>query len=236
MYFKINSKNHRVMKAKYILWFLALAVLAVSCIPSLHPLYTEKDLKTDDRLVGTWKEVSREKYDTYTWKVTRKKAARKMSGFLTPASAGLYEEPGQTDSLLNYYHVVSGSRSVEDQAFSLHLVELGGRDFIDLYPTDWDVSHEFLSWHLVEMNVFSRIEITQDTLFVKFLDRETLEGLIRDDRIRITHLDLNGRILITASTGELQEFMRKYGGDPRIYMPADTLVRADSDATFHRKP
>ena len=31
-----------------------LALMAGSCIPSLFPLYTNEDLITDDRIVGTW--------------------------------------------------------------------------------------------------------------------------------------------------------------------------------------
>ncbi len=42
------------MKTRTVILIGMLALLAGSCIPSLFPLYTEKDLVTDDRIVGTW--------------------------------------------------------------------------------------------------------------------------------------------------------------------------------------
>jgi hypothetical protein len=42
------------MRTTLVIAALALAVLLAGCVPSLHPLFTEKDLVYDPVLVGTW--------------------------------------------------------------------------------------------------------------------------------------------------------------------------------------
>ena len=49
------------MKAKIIIWTFLLSLLVSSCIPSLFPLYKNRDLKTNDQLLGQWKEAQEEK-------------------------------------------------------------------------------------------------------------------------------------------------------------------------------
>jgi len=44
------------MRITAIMVALGLAVLMAGCVPSLHPLFTEKDLVYDPALVGTWAE------------------------------------------------------------------------------------------------------------------------------------------------------------------------------------
>ncbi len=43
------------MKTKYLVSALAAAaLLVVGCLPSIHPLFTDKDLVFKKELVGTW--------------------------------------------------------------------------------------------------------------------------------------------------------------------------------------
>ncbi len=55
------------MNIRKMLILIAGLSIIVGCIPSLHPLYTEKDLVFDEALVGTWQDDNQE----CLWKFTK---------------------------------------------------------------------------------------------------------------------------------------------------------------------
>jgi len=205
------------MKAKIIIWTILLSLMVSSCIPSLFPLYKNRDLKTNDLLLGQWKELQDEKY---VWEVSY--PGQPESGEVVIFEDNRwsnFDEAGRT------YRMEGGL--VDKREFAMHLLELDGMDYLNLYPMDWEVEHGFLSWHMVEANIFARAEIGKDTLVIHFFNPDFLEQLIRDNRLKISHVKLDDRILITARTEELQKFVQKFGQDPDAYGDAQILVRAN---------
>ncbi len=206
------------MKAKIIICTFLLGLLLPSCIPSLYPLYKNQDLKTNDLLKGLWKEVQDE---NYTWEISAPKDDSRDFVIFKDTKWSDFDEAGRT------YRLEGGHRREEPGKFALHLVELDGQDYLNFYPMDWELSHDFLNWHMVEANIFSRVEISTDTLFVHFFDPDYMEQLILENRIKISHVKLDERIFITARTEELQKFVKKFGNNPEAYIKTDTLVRAN---------
>ena len=193
---------------------MLVAITVTSCIPSLFPLYKTSDLKTDARLEGTWKELG----DDYTWEVINQ-ARSKENSFFGGNSWSLF------DSLRTYRLRSINVKEDLECRFALHLFSLGGQDYLNYYPVDWEVDHDFLSWHLVETNVFSKVDIRKDTLIVRFFDSAYLEKLITEQKIKISYLKLDNRILLMAPTSELQQFVLKYGRDAGAFIEPDTLLR-----------
>jgi hypothetical protein len=193
---------------------MVVAITVTSCIPSLFPLYKKSDLKTDDRLSGIWQAAG----DDYTWEVMSS-AASKETGLFG------FNRWQQFDSLRTYRLISTRIHDQLESQFAVHLLELNDQDYLNYYPVDWEVDHDFLNWHLVETNIFSKVDIRKDTLIVYFFDTAYLDKLIMGNRIKISHVRLDDRILLTAPTSELQQFVIKYGTDPGAFIKPDTLIR-----------
>ena len=104
---------------------------------------------------------------------------------------------------------IEASDTVE-AVFDLHLLELDGRRYVNFYPGEWDLDHGFLRWHMVEVNNFARITLSQESMSIQYFNPDFLEELIENNRIRIDHLWMDYFLLITAPTEDLQKFVIKY--------------------------
>lgn len=109
--------------------------------------------------------------------------------------------------------------------FVVHMLVLGGQHYLNYYPGDFELDHDFLSWHMVEANNFSKVWITEDSISLAFFDPSYLEELIDENRIKISHIRHDDGILITARTKELQKFVIKYGDEEDAILEPDVLKR-----------
>ena len=189
------------MKAKTIFLIAALAILAGSCIPSLFPLYTQDDLLYDERLVGTW-----DSGDNGVW-IIESLEYHPDRAFFDPT----WTEPDQDSDSLNMRYRLTVKEYVEgdteEAEFLLHLLRLGDQQYVNFYPIDYELHHDFLNWHMVQANNFSKISISGDRLTFRFFDPDYLRQMIEKNRIRISHVWLDDFILLTAPTPELQKFV-----------------------------
>ena len=95
------------------------------CIPSVHPLYTEQDLIFDRLLVGVWDGEDGKE----TWTFTRS---------------------GENAYTLRF---VDGKGKAGQ--FSVHLLKVGDRRFLDLCPADPDLpQNDFYKFHLLPVHSF----------------------------------------------------------------------------------
>jgi len=214
-----NSK----MKLKIILLILAIAGAVFSCIPSLYPLYHKKDLITDEKLDGFFGDpqgggiIDLDSGEYWKFEQLRRETADKLEGDWKSYKSGF-----------TYKLSIMESGIAED--FAVHLLKLGEDLYLDFLPVDFEIRHYFLEMHLAPAHIFAKVELTEEFLVLHFINLEWLQDLIEDDRIRISHLDLNdGRILLTAKTDEIQKFILKYGNDSTTFIDADTLPRLSSD-------
>ncbi len=199
------------MKKTAMIIALILAIMLTGCITSLYPLYTIEDLLTNDFLTGKYGDP--EEPGEY-WEFSPNKHEEQTFSFGTTFN--------------DYSEKAYRLKVVEENAeaeFVAHLVELGGNTFIDFYPVDYELQHDFLSWHLVPTHLFARIDIHEDFFVWQLFDDDWLNDLIEKNKIRISHHKLDYFILLSASTRELQKFITKYGDDPEAYMEADTIYK-----------
>jgi hypothetical protein len=174
----------------------------------------EKDLRNDDGLIGKW-QVGTENGEKDYWNIERVDTANQNGGFFSTWTA---YNTGKT------YRLVAVQDSIE-QEFALHLLELDGIRYLDLYPVNVEVSHGFLAWHMVPTHIFGKIEIYENQLILHFFDQDFFVSLIEQNKIRISHIDMNGRELVTAETDELQKFAKKYADQSQAFQKPDTLPR-----------
>ena len=174
---------------------LILVMLLAGCVPSIHPLYTEDDIVFLPVLLGTWEEE-----DEGTWTFTKK---------------------GDNSYFLQ---MVEDDESAN---FIVHLVSLDDHLFMDFFPGDNDHIEmcAFLSVHYFPVHTFAKVIIDKEKIEIHCLDPGFIEDLLEQNKIRISHEKSDDNIILTASTEELQKFVRKYADDQKAYVSPTVLKK-----------
>lgn len=191
-------RNRRAMAA-VVLMMVGVVVLGAGCIPSLHPLYTEKDLVFDPSIVGVWAEKEGD--------------ASKDSWEFTKARDKGYELVVREEGVAAKFYA--------------HVVNLGAYRFLDTSPAEWTAEggpeHELLSYHLIPGHLFWKMWMKGGVLYLALLDPEWLEEKIDENALGVEYAEVEDMIVLTAKTEELQKFVLKAVEDPRAFMVDEPL-------------
>lgn len=194
---------------------LTTSILASCSVFSLQPLYTENELVFDTHLLGTWTDQ-----DDGIWQFEKTLQENK-----NPIQKfGVNEK--------TYTLIYKDTKDQKSARLFVHLMKLGNRLFLDLYPTDnydKEVSSELLAAHLLPVHTFAKLDIHQDQVAIYPLNGEWLEDLFEQNKIRISHENVpyygfSLRVL-TASTEELQKFVVKYQNEQEAFEEPSMLKR-----------
>jgi hypothetical protein len=211
----LKTNIEQNMKTRLILIMLILIILVVSCIPSLYPLYREKDLIFDSRLLGLFN----------------------TEGFAVEGDTWEFEKldwqaESVTDNDWNKFR--SGKTykmtDIEDgkkAEFAVHLVKLDNNYYLDFLPVKYNIPSVMLDQQLIPAHIFGKIEFVDSNIVMNWFDVEFLTDLIDSNKIKISHKMLENSILLTANTEELQKFVKKYGNNPLAFIDQnpDTMYR-----------
>ncbi|MEK7404375.1 MAG: hypothetical protein AAB225_04645 [Acidobacteriota bacterium] len=116
---------------------------------------------------------------------------------------------------VNAYELVCTEEGKVTGRLDARLVRLGKHLFLDLYPKDVDESFT------VPAHVFVKVRIEGDVLHVAILDPGWLRDALAQGKVRIPHVRLKpDDVLLTASTAELQGFVREHAEDEKAFPPA----------------
>ena len=205
-------------KVSIIFGFAFLIIFLSGCLTTLHPIFTEKDLAYDPKLIGTWN-IEREGNKE---RVIISNLATENSVEL-PGNISDIKEKGY---LISYQH--EDSRNPE--RYIAFLARIGKYLYFDYYPAykkeDQKID-EFYEAHFVKMHTSYRVEILNGGNFeLSQLDGSYVKSLIDQKKIRISHeTAADGNIVITASTSELQQYLIKYGDEPEAYESKKTIFK-----------
>lgn len=174
------------MKTKKFLFYL-LAALLGSCIPSLHPLYTDKELLFKENLIGTWTEED---------------------------SQWVFEEGSEPNS---YDLAVTDNEGKGE--FTAHLVKIDNMLFLDLFPEEPDLegANDFYKSHLLPVHTFIKVEQIEPILKMRMMDPEEMGDMLENDPNLIKHEIVEDRVVLTASTNQLQKFMKEHANDEGLF-------------------
>jgi hypothetical protein len=200
------------MKKRNLFLTVAAAMVLAGCfVPSVNPLYTDKDLVYDPALLGTWGEPKDEERYIFT------RAGEKAYTWIVKEKDGSSE-------------------------FDVCLLQLGEHRFMDALLVRMKGEWKGSNFGRVGMvarpaHLFFKVELTNATLRLGGLHPEWLGKLLKQQPALIAHEwvkepDANDepRVLLTASTAELQKFMLKYVGDTNVFMTADPLPKLEAAA------
>lgn len=138
------------------------------------------------------------------------------------ALVGTWVEPDSKDM---WIFMRSGDRSYEliylekgnPAKFEAHLGKLGDATFLDLYPHMPETSNDLQKGHLLAVHTISRVWIGSDTLQIVMLDHAWLKKILERDSEKVKHERVGDQIVLTASTEELQKFVKRYADDPEAF-------------------
>jgi len=188
-------------RSKLIILVLALTAMSSCLVSSLHPFYKEKDKKFDNDMLGTWIDE-----DSGIWTI--------LPNMLTEG----FMEPEVHDSSYRItYYEDENSKSI----LTTTLFQLNGVNYVDFTP-DPNEDHstsDMATFHHVPVHTLARVQYCKDSILLYWFGDEWLNELFEQNRIRIKHETVSGllydRQLLTASTDELQKFIKKYANDPK---------------------
>jgi len=192
------------MKTRNILIAGIVTLFLSGCVVySFYPLYTQKDLFTNDILTGEWfeeddQEVKFSDGDS-EWFFKHPFVGKKENGIID-----------STSYVLTMKTIEEGKEIVSQ--FRVHIIELGGAYFLDFYLEDFLGNEELTlaSFHIVPVHTFAKLTVKPDQLIINWFNPDWMENLIKENKIRIHHENNGDYILLTAKPNELQKFVAKY--------------------------
>lgn len=170
------------------LLFYLLAAILGGCVPSLHPLYTDKDLTFEEKLSGIWSDSEQ------IWKF-------------------------EGDSEEKSYELIILDKDLKKGEFTAHLVKIDNMLFLDLFPEKPGLqAHDFYKFHLLRVHTFVRVEQIEPTLQMQMMNPDTIKQMLKNDPNLIKHeIVEEDRIILTASTEQLQKLMKKHANDEDFF-------------------
>ena len=207
--------------------FYLLAALLGGCVPvmSLHPLFTDESITFEERLLGTW--VDDPNSPETTWEFTRLADS--------PEHEWEFNRPKKPEKA--YKLVLINNQDGTKGSFFARLVKLKDRLFLDIYPSqlpckkpDPNDGWLFNALFLIPGHSFIIIDSVEPRLKMRLTDDDDMEKLLKEDPNAVKHEIVDDRLILTASTKELQAFVLKYADDTRVFNNDIALSRKKAKA------
>lgn len=190
------------MKTGKFALLLSITLLLAGCfVASFYPLYTNSDLHIDTLLAGEWteKDSTLWKFDYITFQEKDKPLVTDSTGyFLTFQEKG--KEPGKS-------------------SFQVRVVRLQGHCFLDFYIHEIkrEGYPDLFDLHTMAIHTFARVTQKGDSLVLNWLGTGWIKEQAKQKKLKISWLERNEEILLTARTPELQEFMVECAAIPEAW-------------------
>lgn len=168
--------------------FYLLAVMLGGCVlSSLHPLYTDEELIFEEKLIGKWSDGNN------IWEFR----------------AG---EP-------NTYQMRVIDEESKEGRFVAHLVKLKDMLFLDIFPDGVTLGEPqaFYGFHLLPTHTFMKVDRIEPKLQLRAMDSDKVSEMLNEDPNLLKHEVVEGHIVLTASTEQLQEFIVEYAGEGGVF-------------------
>ncbi|MFQ6036315.1 MAG: hypothetical protein ACE5NM_10810 [Sedimentisphaerales bacterium] len=198
------------MKVKKILFYL-LAALLGSCVPvmSLHPIYTEEDVVFEEKLLGIWLQQD-------------------------PNNVWEFKRPDESEKV---YELTLYENEVKKGVFAVRLAKLDERLLLDVHPTKFPSEQEdvekmelpYNAFFFIPGHSFAIIDSIEPQLKIRWTTDDELEKLLKEEPDAVKHELVEDRVILTASTKQLQSFVLKYADDERVFTAKIVLSRQKSE-------
>ncbi len=221
---------------KIILCIITTAVMLLqsACITSLQPLVRWNDIVTQKQVVGAWQYkndiITVEKMDEshIFHELTKMRIGGEHTG-----RAALQGKEKEDSIFYSKSYAVSFKRNGVDYYMSAAIIRIDNSLYMELLPilvsdpqqpegSGYELSYDYLPTFTI-----AKLEIkSNNSIYIQFLNGEYIKNQVVANRLKVSHEkdDVFGSFLVTASTGELQQFLKKYGNDERLYSSENSVT------------
>ena len=165
---------------------------------TFNPIYTEKDLIFEPALSGLWSEP--DSRDTYKFARAGEKS----------------------------YELVYTDENGYKGTFEVHLVNLGGTMFLDLYPRKKEITNnEFYNAHFLVLHSIVYVEQIEPTLKISMMNDDWLKEYLEENPTAISYQIFNDNVVLTAPTEEVQAFLVSHVHMEGAFETPTEMIRLD---------
>lgn len=209
------------MKTRSIFLITLIAgVLLQGCVYSLHPLYSKNDLVFDARLLGSWKQSG----EDGVWKLENL-MEHELAPFTNKAERAEKENFKKLFINKNTY-LLTCTEKGETRQFEANLTKLGDDLFLDLYPDGMHAKNSLFEDHFIPVHTYAKVKLYDNKFELYFFNSEFLYKIMDQNNIRLKHESLENYKVITASTEELQQFVKKYAGKKELFFDPAVMIKS----------
>jgi hypothetical protein len=207
------------MKTRKLLFYLLAAILG-GCIPviSLHPLFTEEALVFEEKLLGTW--VDDPNCPETTWEFKH----------AVDSSEEDWDLPSEIRE--KAYILIFTNDKGKKGSFFAGLSTSFKRFFLNVFPNqfpcaqqdpnqDWELN----SFFFIGGHSFVIIDSIEPELKMRWITNDAMKELLEENPNAVKHELVEDRVILTASTRELQAFVLKYADDSKVFSAEVALSR-----------
>jgi hypothetical protein len=203
---KMNAKK---------LGFYLLTILMGGCLPvlSLHPLFTEENIVFEPKLLGRWVDDPND-----------------------PETAWLFQRSEKSgEEYEKAYQLTFSDKDGKKGIFTAFLVKMDSKLFLDIFPTQFpsgkddfeDMNLPFNSFLFVPAHTFVIVDSIEPKLKMRLTDDDDMNELLKETPDAIEHTLVDDRLILTASTSQLQSFILKYADGQRAFTNEVIMLRQE---------
>ncbi|HET8865385.1 MAG TPA: hypothetical protein VFM80_06765 [Gracilimonas sp.] len=222
---------------KIVILSLVTVTLSGCFLKSVHPLINNDNAVLIEGLEGVY-----EKKDQ-RWTFASDNTPYLMADLIREhPDEDISLEPGEIDTLGKDGYLIRLEQLDKPGSYPEYFIGMIGKINGDLFlnlkllELDYGMNSSFGIAHQFNVNTFSKFQFSGEELIMEPFASSWIRDQIRNNRVRIKHevvtsdFDESSEVLITASTEELQQFVKKYGNEEEAYEEAITLRRIDNEA------
>jgi len=98
-----------------------------------------------------------------------------------------------------------------------HLFKVGKQLFLDTFPEDPDIKSDFAKCHLLGTHLVWKLSLAGDSLRLATLDPDKVKSMAKQKKLTIAHEQIDGGLVFTASTRDLQAFLDRYAEGDDVF-------------------
>lgn len=209
-------------------------------VGSMQPAFNEQNPVFEPALVGTWVTDGKEDQDNSDGPLKFEKSGENAYKLISAESANGEDEKydahlARIGEFLFLDFVPEGSqvwpgtnkfdfaRPEGENKLEPHRVRVGDQLIAELIPGQPGDHGDSYELRFIKAHWFCRISIDGDVLRLAMLDPFWLKKAIDEEKVSISHEPTGSNVVLTASTRDLQEFLRQYGEDEEAFPKDGTM-------------
>ncbi|PQJ21863.1 hypothetical protein [Tenacibaculum sp. SG-28] len=198
------------MKSKHIFTVIVISVFLNSCIVrSLLPFYTKDSIRYTEDFLGTWNDE-----EGHSWIITSAKDVLvKKPDSTTIDSMDELALQKYSDS----YLITHKKQNTDLESYFIATpFWIDGQYFLDFFPIETinDNLLKLVSYHIVFAHSLVKLDFNDKAeVSIQWFDEDVMRTLFQENKINIKHQKtglLEEDFLLTASSKDLQKFIKKY--------------------------